>query len=75
MMSEELIQLIVKTTVNTLRQVAWVQNMDYGSVSLSEMADDVEQATIDSLSEICPLCEEVVCDGGCPLEPVRKELS
>jgi hypothetical protein len=27
------------------------------------------------LGDLCPVCEEVLCDDDCPLEPVRREFN
>jgi hypothetical protein len=42
---------------------------------LRETAQGVESCTDSySLSFCCPVCQEVHCDEGCPLEHVRKAL-
>lgn len=38
---------------------------------LYEQADLVLNADDDWISACCPVCSEVVCDGGCPLEEWR----
>lgn len=55
----------------TLRQLAGWSLGDRSSGSLLELADAVEAENYAN-SWCCPMCEEVQCDGGCPLEGVRK---
>ncbi len=50
-----------------LRQLAWVE----GGSMLSETADALEIANAETVEWCCPLCEEVVCDGGCALADLR----
>lgn len=63
-------------TAATLRQVAfWGLVFDGGTVEstcdeLLEIARQVEQLDVAD-DFCCPVCEEVTCDDGCPLEPVR----
>lgn len=56
----------------TLRQIA-----EWGDVSdteLYEIADQVENGATDDWWS-CPMCEEITCDDGCPLEPLRRETA
>jgi hypothetical protein len=65
----------VAAIVATLRQVAgWG---DVPPEDLVDLADVVEQqdwaAGGDDLGGLCcPMCQEVACDAGCPLEPERR---
>jgi hypothetical protein len=36
---------------------------------------DLERGDVGVLADCCPVCEEVECDGGCPLEDLRAELA
>jgi hypothetical protein len=71
-------ELIRKTTAATLRQVAeWGLRFDGSTVEstcgeLHGIANKVEQLDPDD-DLCCPVCEEVECDGGCPLESVRAQ--
>lgn len=61
----------IRTVVLTLRQLAtWCVD------GRSEMTDDEFRALAVQVDQIepgwtCPMCQEVTCDGGCPLEAVR----
>lgn len=58
----------VKAIVNTLRYFTWLGG-DAKEV-LGAAADDVELRGTDP--DCCPVCEEVICDLHCPLQPYRK---
>lgn len=61
---------IVSTTASTLRVAAqWLSGNDRDM--LLEAAANAE-SNWDELC--CPVCEEVTCDKGCPLESVREGL-
>jgi hypothetical protein len=60
----------IATVVATLRTVAGWMPEDQRQ-TLYEVADQTE-ATWDDLC--CPVCEEVTCDDGCPLQHVRAAL-
>ena len=45
------------------------QSFEVGRVVLHEVADAVERLDLSVIC--CPVCEEVQCDAGCALEPVR----
>lgn len=54
----------------TLRQLAEWDHEDRSPRSLAELAQVVEtEDWPDALC--CPMCQEVECDTGCPLEDVR----
>jgi hypothetical protein len=66
----------VTAVVATLRQIAgWGSSRPTTDDGWRELADAVLigcTADADELDALCcPMCEEVVCDGGCPLAPVR----
>ena len=62
--------LEVTTVAATLRTAAeWFSGDDRDM--MREVADDAERAWD---SACCPVCEEVTCDEGCPLEHVRAAL-
>lgn len=50
----------------TIRQVAGWGPMS--SDELHQVADDVSHARSD---DMCPVCEEVTCDTGCPFDGTR----
>lgn len=52
----------------TLRTVAEQVASDDGRASLLETAEQVEHGEDDA---VCPLCQEVTCDDGCPLAETR----
>jgi hypothetical protein len=57
---------VVATVAATLRTAAeWFSGDDRDT--LREVADQVER----DWDDICPVCEEVDCDEGCPLEDLR----
>lgn len=56
------------TVANTLRQLASWGSEDREAAELTKLADQVE---VDDLAMCCPMCQEVRCDTGCPLEPMR----
>ena len=61
------------TSVGALRHAAsWLSN-DEDRQTVNDVAAAVEAAepTDESLGDLCPVCEEVLCDEDCPLEPVR----
>ena len=58
-----------QTITRTLRTVSeWLTN-EGDKIMLLEVAANVESST--DMSWVCPVCEEIVCDDGCPLEEVR----
>lgn len=69
----------VATIVETLRQVAgWLQPPDDEMLRETATTLEVWVSQIDTpgwaddlASLCCPMCQEVECDGGCPLEGVR----
>jgi hypothetical protein len=68
---------ILSTTARALRCAAsWLSN-DKDRATVNEVAHSVETAepTDESLGDVCPVCEEVLCDDDCPLEPVRREFN
>jgi hypothetical protein len=60
---------VAKTVIATLRTVAtWLEG-EQDARTLRQVADQVER---DPAAEwCCHVCEEVVCDGGCPFELAR----
>lgn len=74
---DELHALIRATTAATIRSVAeWGltyrdSNPDKTSDELHEIARQVDLIEADEVT--CPVCEESVCDEGCPLEPIRRQ--
>jgi hypothetical protein len=70
-------ETILTTTARALRCAAsWLSN-DGDRATVNEVAQSVEtaEATDESLGDICPVCQEVLCDDDCPLEPVRREFN
>jgi len=65
----------IRTVALTLRQLAgWgVSRLDMTDQAFRDLADQVEATTTTDWWS-CPMCEEVTCDGGCPLEHVRDAL-
>lgn len=60
---------VAKIVAATLRTVASWMERDEDVRTLRETADQVER---DPAAEwCCHVCQEVVCDGGCPFEGVR----
>lgn len=63
-------EIIRTATAATLRQVAgWVSD-DSLRDSIYDAAELVERSGPEDW-DCCPVCEEVECDDGCPLEPIR----
>jgi hypothetical protein len=73
MATETPTRIIIQAAIAaTLRQVAsWATDDDAKRDCLYQMADEVERADAETLSWCCPVCGEVDCDEGCPLELVR----
>jgi len=64
----------LETIARTLRISAlWID--EEGRKVLYEVAEAVETADAESLSWVCPVCDEVECDGHCPLAGVRANLT
>jgi len=65
----------IRTVALTLRQLAgWgTARQEMSDQEFRDLADQVEATTTTDWWS-CPMCEEVVCDGGCPLEHVREAL-
>lgn len=59
------------TIVKVLRHLAsgWVESVD-DQDWLAEAADEIEHRDPATMMT-CPLCQEVACDEGCPMEPHR----
>jgi len=65
----------VIAVVATLRQCAdidFAAGLEEAAAWKYEVAKQIENSSVDDWWA-CPLCEEVVCDEGCALEPVRRE--
>ncbi|MFE1767301.1 hypothetical protein ACFW81_24165 [Streptomyces angustmyceticus] len=58
----------VQTVLATLRLVAEQVRDDRDRADLTQTADQIEHCLDDAC---CPLCQEVTCDGGCPLRADR----
>lgn len=56
--------------VATLRQLASWSEEDCLPESLAALAREVEEHDFAD-SWCCPMCQEIQCDGGCPLAEVR----
>lgn len=56
------------TVAATLRTIAGWFDAEQRQ-QLRDVAEDVE---LDPLGACCPLCQEVTCDEGCPLQSVRE---
>lgn len=54
----------------TLRQIAQWCIDDWTPKELQELATFVENEDYEN-GMICPMCQEIECDGGCPLEHYR----
>jgi hypothetical protein len=62
--------IVKRTLAAAYRQAAtWIDNPADMQV-LHALADAVE--AFEPGDACCPCCEEVTCDTGCPLEPVRR---
>lgn len=62
--------VIKRTVAATLRQVAtWIGVHDNDEAALYDMAAEVDAFDDEAC---CPCCQEVTCDEGCPLAPVRR---
>lgn len=61
---------VVSIVAATLRVVAEQVRDEGDRADLLVTAHQVERATDNAC---CPLCEEAVCDSGCPLAPVRTQ--
>lgn len=61
------------TVAATLRQLAgWSLVWDDGLPARDELLSLADQVEAIAPGEMpCPMCQEVECDGGCPLAPVR----
>lgn len=59
------------TIAKTLRQTAF---WSAESQAYIDAAVAVEAADAESLSWVCPVCEETKCDEGCPLAEIRAAL-
>ena len=59
------------TIVKVLRHLAsgWVESRS-DQAWLREVADEIEDRAPGEMTT-CPLCQEVACDSGCPMEPHR----
>ncbi len=61
------------TVARTLREAAsWIGEEDRQTLYIA--AELVEAADDETLYMICPVCEETVCDEGCPLEELRAKI-
>ena len=68
-MSDADTELIKRTVAATCRQLSeWFDERE--ATALLDMAREVE-AFNDARDACCPCCQEVTCDDGCPLAPVR----
>lgn len=79
MSDEQTIRAAVAATLRTVAgwgQLACVTDDDeyrgvnVGRDELYELARRVEHERVDDWWS-CPICQEVECDNGCPLEPLR----
>lgn len=73
MISDSLAEEIKIAVAATLRTAAfWGLSFDTGPAQeeLLHIAKQVEALTAED-DVVCPVCEEIECDGGCPLEAVR----
>lgn len=61
----------VEVIARTLRQLAEWGDYDLQPAALLELATVVEVEDYEE-SWCCPMCQEVECDTGCPLEEVRR---
>lgn len=62
--------LIKRTIALTYRQQAGWTDDSHAQREFYSLATQVE--AVDGTEGCCPCCEEVTCDDGCPLEPVRR---
>jgi hypothetical protein len=62
---------IVRATGATFRYLAQWFGDEEQRAALLEMAEAAEHLDDDMT---CPVCEEMTCDEGCPLEPVRSRM-
>jgi len=63
------LDLVKRTLAAAYRQAAtWIDNPG-DMQALNSLAYYIEK--FDGTDACCPVCQEVVCDTGCPLEPIR----
>lgn len=67
---EHSISPVVTAVAATLRVVAFWPDVD-----TDELLSVATQVELDWGRICCPLCEEVTCDEGCPLQSVREGLN
>ena len=65
----EVREAVLTAVQQTLRTAAFWLESDKGSEMLAETACAVKRLGADPLC--CPVCEEIKCDEGCPLETLR----
>jgi hypothetical protein len=59
-----------------MRQVAeWGLQWSDGKDARDELRDIADQVERGDFEDICPMCEEITCDAGCALEPLREGLT
>jgi len=63
------------TALVVLRTLRWVAGRTrfYDAEDWTQLLADLEHAidAEDGLRWSCPVCEELTCDNGCPLQPLR----
>jgi len=67
------VSLRANVVVDTLRFLAqgWIASEEDREWCL-DAADQIEGYDFEEGGWVCPLCQEVVCDAGCPLESLRE---
>lgn len=70
----------IKATIGALRYAAglafcWREELAADLYDTArELEGDLARDSVDGLADCCPVCQEVICDGGCPLEDLRAGL-
>lgn len=67
---KEKVELINKIVINTYQQIA-----ECGGITQHQAFEQVEELKRENILDTacCPLCSEVMCDGGCPFEDIRPD--
>lgn len=68
-MDDLIASAIKRTLALAYRQQAGWTDDSAAQCEFHSLADQVE--AVDGTEVCCPCCEEVLCDGDCPLAPVR----
>jgi hypothetical protein len=65
---------VIDAVARTLRYISCWADEDRAAPELIELAGIIEREYVGGDGGgCCPVCQEVTCDDGCPLKPVRDE--